>query len=141
MNPQIRILLTGLSMGESPRWHNGRLWVCDWGAQQIVAVDQSGGAEVVAEGDFGLPLCIDWLPDGRLLVVAGRRHLLLRREQDGSWATHADLGGISTGAWNEIVVDGRGNIYVNGGFCDIVLGCSDRAVRPGSGQSCFPPVV
>ena len=75
MNPQIRILLTGLSMGESPRWHNGRLWVCDWGAQQIVAVDQSGGAEVVAEGDFGLPFCIDWLPDGRLLVVAGRRHL------------------------------------------------------------------
>ena len=70
MNPLIRILLTGLSMGESPRWHNGRLWVCDWGAQQIVAVDQSGGAEVVAEGDFGLPFCIDWLPDGRLLVAS-----------------------------------------------------------------------
>jgi sugar lactone lactonase YvrE len=79
------------------------------------------GPRLLAEGDFGLPFCIDWLPDGRLLVVAGRRHLLLRREQDGSWTTHADLGGISTGAWNEIVVDGRGNIYVNGGSGNIAL--------------------
>jgi sugar lactone lactonase YvrE len=125
-------------MGESPRWHNGRLWVCDWGAQQIVAVDQSGGAEVVAEGDFGLPFCIDWLPDGRLLVVAGRRHLLLRREPDGSWTTHADLGGISTGAWNEIVVDGRGNIYVNGGSGNIALVAPDGSVRQVADEIAFP---
>lgn len=138
MNPLIRILLTGLSMGESPRWHNGRLWVCDWGAQQIVAVDQSGGAEVVAEGDFGLPFCIDWLPDGRLLVVAGRRRLLLRREPDGSWTTHADLGGISTGAWNEIVVDGRGNIYVNGGSGNIALVAPDGSVRQVADEIAFP---
>jgi len=38
---------------------------------------------------------------------------LLRREADGSLVTHADLSDLSRYGWNEIVVDGRGNIYVN----------------------------
>jgi hypothetical protein len=29
----LQVLLTGLSFGESPRWHDGRLWVCDWAAE------------------------------------------------------------------------------------------------------------
>ncbi|MER9148358.1 SMP-30/gluconolactonase/LRE family protein [Mesorhizobium opportunistum] len=62
-----------------------------------------------------LPYSIDWLPDGRLLVVSGREGLLLRQEADGSLVTHANLRGLSKSPWNEIVVDGRGNIYVNGG--------------------------
>lgn len=36
-----------------------------------------------------------------------------RREPDGSLVTHADLTGIGA-TFNEIVVDGRGNAYVNG---------------------------
>ena len=60
-----------------------------------------------------LPFCIDWLPDGRLLVVSGREGLLLRREPDGSLVTHADLTGLSDHPRNEIVVDGRGNAYLN----------------------------
>jgi len=59
-----------------------------------------------------VPFSLDWLPDGRLLVVSGPEGLLLRREPDGSLVTHADLRGAADG-WNEIVVDGRGNIYVN----------------------------
>ena len=57
---------------------------------------------------------IDWLPDGRLLVVAGPEGRLLRQEPDGSLVDHADLSGLGAGL-NEIVVDGRGRIYVNGG--------------------------
>jgi sugar lactone lactonase YvrE len=34
----VKTLLTGLAMGESPRWHDNRLWFSDWGAQQITAV-------------------------------------------------------------------------------------------------------
>ena len=40
-----------------------------------------------------LPLCFDFLPDGRLLVVSGREGRLLRHEPDGSLVTHADLTG------------------------------------------------
>jgi sugar lactone lactonase YvrE len=60
-------------------------------------------------------MCIDWLPDGRLLIVSGRDGLLLRREPDGALVTHADLSTLAGKGhpWNEIVVDGRGNTYVN----------------------------
>ena len=59
-------------------------------------------------------MCIDWLPDGRLLVVSARDGLLLRREPDGSLMTHADLSGLAEKGhpWNEIM-GGRGNAYIN----------------------------
>src|SRR3954454_3557246 len=69
------------------------------------------------------PMCIDWLPDGRLLVVSAREGLLLRREPDGSLVTHGELGSVSDPpAGNELVVDGRGNAYVNGGGFDLMAG-------------------
>jgi len=114
---EVQTLLTGIAMGESPRWHEQRLWFSDWGAQEIITVDPNGNSEVVVRVPFGLPFSIDWLPDGRLLVVSGRDGLLLRRERDGSLVTHTDLRSLAQG-WNEIVVDGRGNTFVNGGGFD-----------------------
>ena len=110
-----RLVTEGLAFGESPRWHEGRLWLCNWGTGEIVAVNEDGNSEVMLTVPAVLPYSIDWLPDGRLLVVSGREGLLLRQEADGTLATHADLRGLSKNPWNEIVVDGRGNIYVNGG--------------------------
>jgi sugar lactone lactonase YvrE len=49
--------------------------------------------------------------------VSGQEALVLRQEADGSLVTHADLGHLAKG-WNEIVVDPRGNIYVNGSDFD-----------------------
>ena len=46
--PEPQILLTGLSIGESPRWHEDRLWFSNWGAQEIVVVDLEGNSEVMA---------------------------------------------------------------------------------------------
>ena len=109
------LVTAGLAFGESPRWHDGRLWVCNWGTGEIIAVDAEGNREVMLTVPAVLPYSIDWLPDGRLLVVSGREGLLLRQEADGRLVTHADLRDLSKSPWNEIVVDGRGNIYVNGG--------------------------
>ena len=125
-------------MGESPRWHENRLWFSDWGAQEIVAVDTDGNSEVVIRTPFGLPFCIDWLRDGRLLVVSGRESLLLRRERDGSLVTHANLRSISDKGWNEIVVDGRGNIYINGGPGIIALVTPDGSARQVADGIAFP---
>jgi sugar lactone lactonase YvrE len=110
--PELHTLKTGLVFGESPRWHEDRLWFSDWGSQEVIAVDLEGRSEVITHIQSS-PFCIDFLPDGRLLVVSGRDRLLLRREPDGSLVTHADLHNLSDHPWNEITVDGRGNAYLN----------------------------
>jgi sugar lactone lactonase YvrE len=117
--PKPKVLLDGLAYVESPRWHDGRLWFAHWGTGEIVAVDLDSNSEVTGQGppkvnaaapDHGLGWSIDWLPDGRLLVTGKE---LLRMEPDGSMVRHADLSGVGEHGWNEIVVDGRGNIYLN----------------------------
>jgi sugar lactone lactonase YvrE len=105
-----RVLLGGLAMPESPRWHNGRLWFSNWGADEIVAVDLDGNSEVVDRGPEGLGWAVNWLPDGRMLMTGNE---LVRVEPDGSHVRHADLSHISPYGWSEMTVDGRGNVYVN----------------------------
>jgi sugar lactone lactonase YvrE len=107
---QPRVLLDGLAIGESPRWHDGRLWLCNWGAAEIVAVGLDGSSEVMARGPEGLGWSIGWLPNGRMLITGEE---LVHVEPDGSRVRHADLGHISPYGWNELTVDGRGNVYVN----------------------------
>jgi sugar lactone lactonase YvrE len=106
------ILMEGVVFGESPRWHDGRLWFSDWGANQVIALESDGTHEVVVSVP-SFPMCIDFLPDGRLLVVDSAQRRLLRREPNGSLDPHADLSGVSDKPWNDIVVDERGNAYVN----------------------------
>ena len=116
-----KVLLSGLRMPESARWHEGRLWFCNWVDRQVVAVGSDGRPEVVvAEATSPqrpMGYSIDWLPDGRLLVTGDK---LRRREPDGSMATHAEQSA------NEIVVDARGNVYVNGAD----FGMTDVGDRP-----------
>jgi sugar lactone lactonase YvrE len=119
---EIKTLLTGLAIGESPRWRENRLWFANWGTQEVVAVDLEGKSEVMVRVPTTIPFSIDWLPDGRLLVVSGSEGLLLRQEPDGSLVTHADLRGLCDKGWNEIVVDGRGNAYINGGGFNLMAG-------------------
>jgi sugar lactone lactonase YvrE len=146
---QLETVATGLAFGESPRWHDGRLWVCDWGAEQLLRIDASGAVEVVMRV-ASFPFCIAWLPDGRLLINSARERKVLRREQDGSVVTHADLSGVADRPpGNEIVADGRSNVYVNGGGFDLMKGedpkpgiialvTADREVRQVADGIAFP---
>ena len=142
---EVRTLLTGRGLVESPRWHADRLYFSDWSAGEVLAVDLGGDIEVIARV-ASLPLCTDWLPDGRLVIVSSPDGRLLRREPDGSLVTHADLG---RPGWNDIVVDGRGHAYVNGaGFSptageefkpgSVVLVPADGPVREVADDLAFP---
>ena len=111
-----RTLLDGLGFPESTRWHEGRVWLCNWGSGEVLAVDDEGRAEVMARvAPSALPFSIDWHPDGTLLIVDGPRRLLLAQQPDGSLETFADLTGYGEARFNELVVDDRGNAFVNGG--------------------------
>src|ERR1700761_2384937 len=121
---EMRTLLTGRGLVESPRWHDSRLYFSDWSAGEVIAVDLAGHSEVIARV-ISLPLCTAWLPDGRLVIVSSADGRLLRREPDGSLITHADLG---QPGWNDIVADSRGNIYVNRAGFDPIAG---EQVKPG----------
>jgi sugar lactone lactonase YvrE len=141
------VLAEGFQFPESPRWHGGRWWVSDWGAHQVVSLDAGGGAEV-ALCLPSFPLCFDFLPDGRLLAVFSQESRLVRLERDGRTVTHADLSTAATTPWNDIVVDGRGNVYVNtigfefpgGDFApgSVVLVRPDGRVARVAGDLAFP---
>src|SRR5262249_30643716 len=100
-------------------------------------------AEVMLTRDPASPsmgYSIDWLPDGRLLTTGDK---VRRQEPDGSMAVHAGQRA------NEIVVDARGNAYVNGADFDFVAGAppkpgyiklvtQDGQLRQVAGDIAFP---
>ena len=102
------LLTDAIVMGESPRWHDGRLYVSDWGSGTIVAVDPDGKTEVAA-------------------TITGRRPASTSCRTGGGWSSTATgcSSAARSAAWsrtrtcpaagsycNDIVVDGRGNAYV-----------------------------
>jgi sugar lactone lactonase YvrE len=141
------VLMDGIVFGESPRWRDGRLWVSDWGAGRVLSVAADRKVRVEAEVS-SFPLCIDFLPDGRLLLVSSATRQLLRRESDGSLVQHADLAPVSLKPWNDIVVDASGNAYVNSIGFDfpgeqfapgiVVLVTADGKVRQVADRLAFP---
>jgi sugar lactone lactonase YvrE len=107
---EFKTLLKELVLVESPRWHDDRLIFSDWGAGEVLAVSLDGTRELITRID-AMPFCLDRLPDGRMVIVAGEQ--LLVRSDGGTLSTYAELGTLSTNPWNDIVSDGRGNTYVN----------------------------
>lgn len=130
MTTTTRLVLDGLGFPESTRWHDGRIWLCNWGAGEVLAATSAGEREVTARlAPRTLPFSIDWLPDGPLLVLDGPRGLLLRQEPDGALSAVADLTGFGSPPFNELVVDASGNAYVNGGPGLVVCVAPDGTVR------------
>jgi sugar lactone lactonase YvrE len=124
------ILRTGLGLVESPRWHDRRLWFSDWIAGEIIAIDDAGTSELILQHE-SLPLCFDFLPDGRPVLVSNQQIAMLTIEDDGSLATYADLSALTKFGCNDIVIDGHGNAYVNSPNFEFSSGPPQGAVQPG----------
>jgi sugar lactone lactonase YvrE len=97
------VFATGIQMGESPRWHDHRFWMCDWMAGEVLIFNADGDREVVARVE-GLPFSIDWLADGRLVATTPT-----------GLVAGPDLEpyGASGQPFNEIVVDAAGRAWVD----------------------------
>jgi sugar lactone lactonase YvrE len=97
------LFAAGIRMGESPRWHDGKFWMCDWLAGEVLAFDADGTRHVVARVD-GLPVSIDWLPDGRLLATSPAGLLV---------GPDLEPYGAAGQSFNELVVDAAGRAWVD----------------------------
>ncbi len=141
----LKTLLGGRGLLESPRWHADRLYISDWSAGEVLRVDLAGESEVIARVE-SLPLCTAWTPEGQLVIVSSPDGRLLRQQTEGSLVEHRDLG---RPGWSDIVIDGRGNAYINGaGFNpmageefrpgSVVLAGADGSVREVADDVAFP---
>lgn len=112
MARDVRVVTDEIWFGEAPRWHDGRLWFGDWAELAVRSVTPDGTLRTeVAVGDCR-PSGMGWAPDGSLLYVAMEKHEVRRVAADGSVSVHADLGGLSTWLWNDMVVDHEGRAFV-----------------------------
>lgn len=75
--PEPRTLVTGIILGEQPHWHDDRLWFSDWASPEVIAADLQRNREVIVRA-HSFPCCVDWLPDGHLLLVSARDGFPLR---------------------------------------------------------------
>lgn len=107
---EISLVVDRRGLVESPRWHDGQFWFADWTAGEILSINLEGACEVRARAPAP-PLCFDFATNGDLLIVSSAAGVLLRQRAGTDGSVFAKLG---PGMWNEIVVDGRGNAYVNG---------------------------
>ncbi len=125
MDHGLQVVVEGIAFGESVRWHGDRVWFCDWVDGDVCSVEPEVGDLVTHAHVDGLPVCIDWDADGRLLVVNGSANQLLRAGDRGLEVV-ADLSGICDRPWNEVAAHPSGNVYVNGIGFDMVGGETPR---------------
>lgn len=148
-SPTIRLVLDGMNYLESPRWHDGRVWVSDFYRHEVLSAREDGSDLRVECRVAQQPSGLGWLPDGRLLVVSMRDQRLLRRERDGALVVHAELSPYLTGLANDMVVDAHGRAYVGNFGFDLMSGAAvvptrllrvdpDGAVVPVADQLWFP---
>ena len=128
MPPAFTEIATGFHFLESPRWHDGQLWLSDFYAHRVMTVDAEGRVETVCEVP-GQPSGLGWLPDGRLLVSSMRDHRVMRLEADGRLVVHADLSHIAGGHLNDMVVDGAGRAWVGNFGFDMMAGTPLETAR------------
>ena len=129
---EISLVVDRRGLVESPRWHDGKFWFADWTSGEILSFSAKGICKVHARAPAP-PLCFDFASNGDLLIVSSAAGVLLRQRADTEGSVFVNLG---SGMWNEIVVDGRGNVYVNGP--SLVLVRPDGSVTTEAEGFAFP---
>ncbi|MFZ2737384.1 MAG: hypothetical protein WBI20_01940 [Burkholderiaceae bacterium] len=70
---QLEALLSGLTFGEAPRWHGGKLWFSDFYSHRVMTVDLAGRCETILTVPQR-PSGLGWTSNGDLLVVSEPAH-------------------------------------------------------------------
>lgn len=127
MSVPVELCAAGLSYPESPRWHNGRLWVSDVHAFAVKSIGRAGDTRV--EVDLpGRPAGLGFLPDGRLLI-AGALDRRLWAWDGTRLDLVADLARWTSGLLNDMAVDSRGRAFIGDTGFNLMAGEPARAGR------------
>lgn len=137
------IALTGLHFAESPTTGpDGRLYISDFYAHELIAVDPATFATSVVAKVPGQPSGMGWLPDGTQLVVSMRSKEVLAVAADGTTTCHADLSELARGAANDMFVDSTGRAWVGTfGFDFYAELAADPDADPLFGPGAEPPTA
>ena len=125
---EARVLREGLSFGEGPRWHDGRLWFSDFYRHAIFSINEDGTEERKEHDVPTQPSGLGWLPSGDLLYVSMTDQRVLR-VHDGATSLFADVAPYC-GFWaNEMITSGTGVSYVGSFGFDLDVFLRDVGVE------------
>lgn len=134
------VVLDGLYFGEGPRHGpDGRLYLSDFYAHEVLAVDLTTGASQRVCQVPGQPSGLGWLPDGRLLVVSMLDRAVWRLEPDRRMVRHADLSSVASFHTNDMLVDPRGRAYVGNFGFDLHTMVAQRGIEALLAPEADPP--
>jgi sugar lactone lactonase YvrE len=116
VSPQV--LLRGLGLPESPRWHLDQIWFTDHYQRRLVAVDLNGAARTVANFP-DQPSGLGFLPDGSILVALRKSQRIVQiepsslRKTTPPYRMYVDLSNYGGNHLNDMIVDMLGRAYVD----------------------------
>lgn len=119
MEREVVVLADGMAFPENPRWHDGRLYLCDHLLGRVHAYDE-GRLRLLAELPQQ-PSGMGWTPAGEHLVVSMRDRRIVRLV-DGESIEWARLGDLVPGPLNEMLVGPGGRAYVGNFGSDLAGG-------------------
>src|SRR5439155_2995283 len=110
----LRTLVAGGRYLESPRWHGDYLWMVDSLARMILRLRATGECEKVCDVE-GVPGGLGVRSTGEVVVVSMFKGMRLEYGA-GHLTTLADLGAVSAGTLDDLIIDCQGRADV-GGLC------------------------
>lgn len=116
------VLVDGLGLVESVRFHDDAVWFADWHAGTIHRYDLTAGRDEVTTTVASFPLCFDFDPEARLVVLDSRAGTLLRGRPGQALVPWVDVSHLAKGAGNEVLAVGDGSFYLNFGNFDPTQG-------------------
>ncbi|CAN5372256.1 SMP-30/gluconolactonase/LRE family protein [soil metagenome] len=106
---EVATFVTDQAFLESPRWHDGALYLSDMFADKVLRVSADGAVSTVVEVEQ--PCGLGWLPDGTLLISSMSQRRVLRYDGD-RLTEHADVRALAAGEINDMVVDRHGTTFL-----------------------------
>jgi sugar lactone lactonase YvrE len=110
VTPRMRTLIERGMYFESPRFHDGQLWLSDALTSKVLRAKLNRTCELVCKIN-GVPSGLGFLPRGDLIVVSMFRQKLYRCGH-GKVSAYADLSAVAAGTLDDMIIDSSGRAYV-----------------------------